>query len=120
MGSGDPFHLFMVFILKRLPVWGPYSEGKELEAWPLTSLSPPAHSLSLKSERQGSSGSLADMRPVGGVLLLVLLLGLLVEGVGSELRPRDPELEEHLVEQLEGLADSPLVEEKGNYPARSG
>lgn len=68
---------------------------------------------------------MADMRPVGGVsLLLLLLLGLLVEGVGSELRPRDPELEEqleeHLGEQLGAVADTPLVEEKGNYPARSG
>lgn len=63
---------------------------------------------------------MADMRPAGGVSLLPLLLGLLVEGVGSELRPRDPELEEQLGEQLDGLADSPLVEDQGNYPARNG
>lgn len=60
---------------------------------------------------------MADMRPVGGEsLLLLLLVGLLVEGVGSELRPRDPELEE----QLGGVADTHLVEERGNYPARKG
>lgn len=80
---------------------------------------PPPHSSSLlKGCEQRGSGSLADMRSVGGVslLLLRLLLGLLVDGVGSELRPRDPELEE----QLGGVTDTPLVEEKGNYPARSG
>lgn len=72
--------------------------------------------LSLKSEGKRGGGSLADMRSFGGVSLLLLLVGLLVEEISSELRPRDPELEE----QLEGLADAPLVEEKGNYPARSG
>lgn len=68
---------------------------------------------------------MADMGPVGGVsLLLLLLLGLLVEGVGSELRPRDPELEEPLGEplgeQLGALADAPLVEARVNYTARRG
>lgn len=76
--------------------------------------------LSLKSEGKRGGGSLADMRSFGGVSLLLLLVGLLVEEISSELRPRDPELEEQLEEQLEGLADAPLVEEKGNYPARSG